>query len=339
MYTQPFAYTVNPNTGKAPMQEFPAVPYGPLDFRCERTLGSWTDPVALNAGWLVGLTDLNTARDNVQERIADAITDLIGIGFSGLRIDAAKHMQPDDLVAIFAKVKRNLGGSLPTDFISWLEVILGGEADLLLCNSASGYNYGTYLVNKLSEAGFSSSEVNAIKNWNSGYPKETYRGTDDCSGGNLQRQVIQNDDHDQQSPGSSSRDMQGAGCVLTKNCDASTHRNFEVKLFTNPNGARNNYEDFPIRMVLSSFYWGEGYINGIPDGLSDCSLCKMSCETCRGIPYQKAHDPSSTGYDSGAGKYTRVHRDQSIINAMRSWMGLGSISTSAYVRLSNFTTS
>lgn len=329
MYTQTFSFTVNEHTGKAPMQEFPAVPFGPLDFRCERSLSSWTDPTSLNAGWLVGLTDLNTARENVRERIADYITDLVGIGFSGLRIDAAKHIQPDDLVAIFAKVKRNLGGALPVDFISWLEVILGGEADLLMCNSASGYNYGSYFAGKLSEAGFSNSEVNAIKTWNSGYPKETCAGTDDCSCQNLQRVVIQNDDHDQQSPGSSSRDMGPFGCVLIKNCDESTHRGFEVKLFTNPNGARNNNEDFPIRMVLSSFYWGEGTIKGIPDGLSDCSLCQMSCETCRGIPYQKAHDPSSTGYDKGAGKYTRVHRDGSIVNAMRAWVGLGAYTSNA----------
>lgn len=321
-YTQSYVYTQGKHTGLPPSQEFPAVPFGPTDFRCERTLGSWTDPVALNAGWLVGLTDLDTAKDNVQERIADYITDMIGIGFSGLRIDAAKHIHPDDLVAIFAKVKRNLGGALPSDFFTWLEVILGGEADLLMCNSQSGYNYGTYLVNKLAEAGFNPTEVNQVKTWNSGYPKETYAGTDDCSGQNLQRLVIQNDDHDQQSPGSSSRDMQGAGCVLIKGCDEATHRGFTTKLFTNPNGARNNFEDFPIRMVLSSFYWGEGTVKGIPDGLSDCSLCTLSCETCRGIPYQKAHDPSSSGYDSGAGKYTRVHRDQAIVNAMRSWMGL-----------------
>lgn len=59
--------------------------YGPTDFHCERALNSWTDPLDLNAGWLSGLTDLNTEKDNVQERIADYLTDLIGIGFSGSR--------------------------------------------------------------------------------------------------------------------------------------------------------------------------------------------------------------------------------------------------------------
>jgi len=46
--------------------------------------------IKLCLGWLTGLVDLNTERENVQERIADYLTDLIGIGLSGFRVDAAK---------------------------------------------------------------------------------------------------------------------------------------------------------------------------------------------------------------------------------------------------------
>ena len=98
--------------------------YGPTDFHCERALNSWTDPLDLNAGWLTGLTDLNTEKDNVQQRIADYLTDLLSLGVSGIRVDAAKHMKPADLAAIFAKLKANMGGALPDDFIAWLEVRL-----------------------------------------------------------------------------------------------------------------------------------------------------------------------------------------------------------------------
>ena len=38
------------------------------------------------------------------------MTDLLGIGYSGFRVDAAKHMRPDDIVGIFSKLKANLGG-------------------------------------------------------------------------------------------------------------------------------------------------------------------------------------------------------------------------------------
>ena len=59
------------------------------------------------------------------------------------------------------KLRRNMGGALPGDFITWLEVLLGGESDLLMCNSDSGYNYGGYLQNALEKASFSADEVNS----------------------------------------------------------------------------------------------------------------------------------------------------------------------------------
>lgn len=321
-YTQGFAYETNAQTGKAPLQEFPAVPYGPLDFHCERALNSWTSPLDLNAGWLTGLTDLNTERTNVQQRIADYLTDLLSIGFSGFRIDAAKHMKPDDLTAIFAKLKYNLGGSLPSDFIVWQEILLGGEADMLLCNAASGYNYGKYYETALSNAGFTAAEIDQLKIWFSAYPKQPGA---DCGALNMQRKVIQNDDADQQMPGSSSRDMQSYGSVLVKDRDIPKHRGFEVQLFTSPRGSTDNDNDYPIRVVLSSYYFDiaqQPY--GIPDGKSDCALCRGDqCGTCRTMNRSVAHQPSAQGYAGPV--YTRVHRDTAIVNAMRSWMHLSAL--------------
>lgn len=93
-----------------------------------------------------GLTDLDTESEYVRERIAAYFTDLLSIGFSGFRMDAAKHIQPPSIAAILAKFKANLGGGeLPDDFVTWLEVLLGGEKDLLMCNANSGYNYGVGL--------------------------------------------------------------------------------------------------------------------------------------------------------------------------------------------------
>jgi alpha-amylase len=42
------------------------------------------------------------------------------MGFSGFRIDAAKHISPTNLAAIFKKFKDNLGGSYPDDFLTYL---------------------------------------------------------------------------------------------------------------------------------------------------------------------------------------------------------------------------
>ena len=135
-------YTEGSYSGKPPSQEFPAAHLGPTDFHCERSLNSWSDPFQLNYGWLTGLTDLDTESDYVRERIATYLVDLLSVGFSGFRVDAAKHIKPESLAAIFKKFKDLLGGGeLPQDFITYLEVIIGGEKDLLMCQS-NDYNYG-----------------------------------------------------------------------------------------------------------------------------------------------------------------------------------------------------
>ena len=150
-FTAGYTFDYNPHTQQRPAQEFPSVPYmptpihrqrlqshrccryGPSDFHCDRVLGDWSSGFSLNYGWLVGLSDLNTGKDSVRARIADYLTDLLGIGFSGFRIDAAKHVQPDDLAAILGMFKENFGGKVPDDWQTYLEVIIGGEKELLEC--------------------------------------------------------------------------------------------------------------------------------------------------------------------------------------------------------------
>lgn len=56
----------------------------------------------------------------MRQRIADYFTSLLSMGFSGFRIDAAKHISPANLAAIFARFKANLGGKIPDDFITYL---------------------------------------------------------------------------------------------------------------------------------------------------------------------------------------------------------------------------
>jgi len=315
-YTHAYTYKYNPNTGQPPSNEFPGAAIGPEDFHCDRSLGSWTDLFILNNGWLVGLTDLDTSRDIVRERQAAYLVEQMSMGVSGFRVDAAKHMSPEDLSAIFKKVQTKMGGKLPDDFFVWLEVITGGESGILW--SDPGY-YGPKFEQKLMADLGSQTEVDKIKMWDGLYPKEP--GNNPIT--SKHRVVIQNDDHDQQNPGSSSRDMGPFGCVLVKNCPENDHRNFEVRLFQNPFGVSNNANDWPIRFILSSYYLTHG-ADGIPDGFSDCKLCTIDCNTCReSVPYLPAYEAGTCGY-KGTG-YTRVHRDVRIINAMRQWMGMSAI--------------
>jgi len=204
-FTQDFMYKTSNNTGLEPGMEFPNAQYIATDFHCERSLNSWTDPFLLNNGWLVGLSDLDTESEYVRERIAAYMTDLLGIGFSGFRIDAAKHIYPGSLSAILKKLKDNLGGGeLPADFITYLEVIMGGEMQMLMCNDGI-YNFGKSFEDKMKAAGLSDGDIAKVKIWESAYPKEF----PECGSWQIpsERFVAQNDCHDDQNPGSSSRDM------------------------------------------------------------------------------------------------------------------------------------
>lgn len=282
-YTWGQTFLINPFTGTRPTLEYPAVPYGPTDFHCERSLSSWTDGEVVTKGWLVGLTDLNSEKPYVQDRIATYLVDVLSMGASGFRVDAAKHIGPKMMAQIYKRVKQKLGGGeLPDDFISWNEVILGGEKDLLACGGGE-WSWYTNFDSLMSAAGLSLTDIQKIKIWSSDYPKEFPA----CGSWIIpaSRFVVQNDDHDQQNPGSSSRDMADTGSVLIKDKDIAKHRAFEVRLFNRTDG------DWAIKVVLSSYMYASNGGAGFPDGLSDCKLYTGSQPPngCLGIEYDKAY--------------------------------------------------
>jgi alpha-amylase len=138
------------------------------------------------------------------------------------------------LADILLKFKRNLGnGNLPDDFITWLEVIIGGEKDLLMCND-NFYNFGRNFEKEMKSVGLSDSDVFKVKIWSSDYPKEFPI----CGHWVIpsERFAIQNDDHDQQFGGSSSRDMGDKGSVLVVEKNVDKHRHFNRQLFSRRDG-------------------------------------------------------------------------------------------------------
>jgi alpha-amylase len=174
----------------------------------------------------------------------------------------------------------------------------------------------------MGKAGLTSSEISKIKIWSSDFPKEHPV----CGKWILpsERFVIQYDDHDQQKDGSSSRDMQDTGSVLLRDKDVPKHRNFNINLFARTDG------NWKIRNVLSSWYWGQGGIGFPADKSSECSNYKGK-ERCRNTPYKPAFVPEACAYTPFLGgkfiegEYTRTHRDVSVINSMRKWMGLAPV--------------
>lgn len=90
---------------------YPAVPYGPEDFNRKEDCGSqsggidsYGDAHQVRNCELVGLRDLNLGREYVRAKITEFLNRLIGLGVAGFRIDAAKHMWPADLRAIYARL-------------------------------------------------------------------------------------------------------------------------------------------------------------------------------------------------------------------------------------------
>jgi alpha-amylase len=67
---------------------------------------------------LLGLSDLDTGSERVQQQILGYLRDLLELGVAGFRIDAAKHMSHEDL--------RQIINQLPVETIILHEVIRGG---------------------------------------------------------------------------------------------------------------------------------------------------------------------------------------------------------------------
>ena len=307
----------NSYTNQIPVLEFPAVPYFVSDFHCQKEINSYSDTNLLNSGWIGGvLVDLNTEKDYVQQRIADFITEIISIGISGIIINNSKHISPNNFLHIFKKLKENLGGEeFPDDFISILELTIGGEKRILICSNGD-YSFSDKFVEELQNEGFSNNDINKIKISNDDY-RYYLPICDEVWKIEQKRYVINFENQNIQKPESTN----DYSYIFNKNINA--HKNEYISHM------KDTDIDWSIKFIFSSYSLIDG-ATGFPDGKSDCSLCnteecKNSCS--KSIPYQKAYEPLSTGYDSGnstnwtEGVYTRVHRDIEIINSMREWMG------------------
>lgn len=92
-------------------RSYPGVPYDRSHFhgkeRCDTASGNienYWDRRQVRDCRLLGLLDLDQSNEYVREIIVQSMNRLIQHGVAGFRIDAAKHMWPHDLAAIFAKL-------------------------------------------------------------------------------------------------------------------------------------------------------------------------------------------------------------------------------------------
>lgn len=77
------------------------------------------------------MPDLNQGNDVVRQKIVDFMNKLIEIGVAGFRVDAAKHMWPADLYAIYNRLNNlneNIYPANSKPFIYQEVIDMGTEA-------------------------------------------------------------------------------------------------------------------------------------------------------------------------------------------------------------------
>ena len=72
-------------------------------------IASYQDAAQVQTCELVNLADLATETDHVRSTITAYLEDLLSLGIDGFRIDAAKHMDPEDIGAIVAGLPEGTG--------------------------------------------------------------------------------------------------------------------------------------------------------------------------------------------------------------------------------------
>ncbi|XP_030378688.1 alpha-amylase-like [Scaptodrosophila lebanonensis] len=84
--------------------QYPAVPYGPGDFNGACNIIDYQAPQQVRNCRLLSLLDLNQSKPHVRQVLVNYMNRLIDMGVAGFRIDAAKHMWPQDLEAIYGQL-------------------------------------------------------------------------------------------------------------------------------------------------------------------------------------------------------------------------------------------
>ena len=67
-----------------------------------------SDPVQATTCELVNLADLATEQEHVRDRIAAHLNDLLSLGVDGFRLDAIRHVSPEDTEAILSRLDREV---------------------------------------------------------------------------------------------------------------------------------------------------------------------------------------------------------------------------------------
>ncbi|CAH1276939.1 AMY2B [Branchiostoma lanceolatum] len=143
-------------------KEYEGVPYSAFDFNCnddvtqtrcytsDCKVHNFDDPFEMRNCRIFGMLDLKTDSEYVRGKIVGYINYLISIGVAGFRIDAAKHMWPGDLEAIFGRLNDLntayfWAGSRPFIYMEILEGGGGSSSEYIHLGRVTEFEYGDHL--------------------------------------------------------------------------------------------------------------------------------------------------------------------------------------------------
>ncbi len=116
--------------------------YSQADFHASCAVNNYQSAANVQDCELLGLADLDTGKEAVQQRIASYLLGLVRLGVAGFRIDAAKHIQPVELDAILNRVNDGARAEgLPLPYV-FAEVIDYGS-DAVRAADYFGLGYGS----------------------------------------------------------------------------------------------------------------------------------------------------------------------------------------------------
>nr|AGN55419.1 amylase [Pinctada fucata]AGN55420.1 amylase [Pinctada fucata] len=224
---------------------YPGVPFSSWDFNAgsechsgDGDIHNYNDPNEVRNCRLVSLRDLKMSKDYVRDKVADYMNNLINIGVAGFRVDAAKHMWPGDLRAVFGKL-HNLNtkyfNSGQKPFIFQEVIDMGGEAikaaEYTPIARVTNFIYGI----KIADVFRGNNPAKYLKNWGSAWGMPSPFDV-----------VVFIDNHDNQ------RGHGGGGGVLTH----FEHRAYKMAtafMLAHPYG---------FTRVMSSYDWPRNIVNG-----------------------------------------------------------------------------
>lgn len=105
-------------------QSFPDAGYTKDDFhKSTEDINTYRKAEIVWTHRLVGLLDLDTSNPHVQKTLGEYFAHMLKLGVAGFRVDAAKHMSPQDVKAIKAAAADSAGTT--PDKIWWMQETIG----------------------------------------------------------------------------------------------------------------------------------------------------------------------------------------------------------------------